>query len=171
MIKTFKESIIDIPRISYAPKVFDNANTKNPKIKPSVIKMIEDQLVEFEKEYPVLKYTLIGSILTKRYRDDADLDINVLFDVPEDKREDERLRLSKKFLSVANPDNIQGKLIQVLNTLLTIILLQIRKLTKTRIKRQTQYLILKETYLLKDQKILPLIWIYISMTLIKKYKR
>jgi len=111
MIKTFKESIIDIPRISYAPKVFDNANTKNPKIKPSVIKMIEAQLVEFEKEYPVLKYTLIGSILTKRYRDDADLDINVLFDVPEDKREDERLRLSKKFLSIANPDNIQGKLI------------------------------------------------------------
>jgi len=111
MIKTFKESIIDIPRISYAPKVFDNANTKNPKIKPSVIKMIEAQLVEFEKEYPVLKYTLIGSILTKRYRDDADLDINVLFDVPEDKREDERLRLSKKFLSVANTDNIQGKLI------------------------------------------------------------
>jgi hypothetical protein len=111
MIKTFKESIIDIPRISYAPKVFDNANTKNPKIKPSVIKMIEAQLVEFEKEYPVLKYTLIGSILTKRYRDDADLDINVLFDVPEDKREDERLRLSKKFLSVANTDNIQGKFI------------------------------------------------------------
>jgi hypothetical protein len=111
MIKTFKESIIDIPRISYAPMVFDNANTKNPKIKPSVIKMIEAQLVEFEKEYPVLKYTLIGSILTKRYRDDADLDINVLFDVPEDKREDERLRLSKKFLSVANTDNIQGKLI------------------------------------------------------------
>ena len=111
MIKTFKESIIDIPRISYAPKVFDNANTKNPKIKPSVIKMIEAQLVEFEKEYPVLKYTLIGSILTKRHRDDADLDINVLFDVPEDKREDERLRLSKKFLSIANPDNIQGKLI------------------------------------------------------------
>ena len=27
------------------------------------------------------------------------LDINVLFDVPEDKQEEERLRLSKKFLS------------------------------------------------------------------------
>ena len=111
MIKTFLESIIDIPRINYAPMVFDNANTKNPKIKSSVIKMIEAQLTEFEKEYPVLQYTLIGSILTKRYRNDADLDINVLFDVPVDKQEDERLRLSKKFLSVANPDNIQGKLI------------------------------------------------------------
>ena len=44
MIKTFLESIIDIPRINYAPMVFDNANTKNPKIKSSVIKMIEAQL-------------------------------------------------------------------------------------------------------------------------------
>jgi len=107
--QTFRESIIDSPRSTYAPKVFDDANTKNPKIKPSVIKMIEDQLAEFEKEYPVLKYTLIGSILTKRYRNDADLDINVLFDVPVEKREDERVRLSKKYLSASNPDNIQGK--------------------------------------------------------------
>ena len=73
--------------------------------------MIDKQIKEFEKEYPVLKTTLIVSILTKRYRNDADLDINVLFDVPEDKREEERLRLSKKFLSSSNPDNIQGKLI------------------------------------------------------------
>ena len=48
--------------------------------------------------------------MTKRYRNDADLDINVLFDVPE-KQVDERLRLSKKFLSANNPDNIQGMLI------------------------------------------------------------
>ena len=89
--------------------VFDKEDTRNPVIKPSVIKMIEDQLAEFEKEYPVLKYTLIGSILTHRYRHDADLDINVLFDVPVEKREEERVRLSKKYLSAKNPDNIQGK--------------------------------------------------------------
>ena len=113
-MKTFwelKESIIDIPRKTYAPAVFDKENTPNPVIKPSVISMIEKQLAEFEKDYPVLKYTLIGSILTKRYRKDADLDINILFDVPADKAEDERLRLSKKYLSSSNPDNIQGKLI------------------------------------------------------------
>ena len=39
------------------------------------------------------------------------MDINVLFDVPKEKQEEERLRLSKKFLSASNPDNIQGKLI------------------------------------------------------------
>ena len=111
MRKTFKESIIDIPRRTYAPKVFDDADTKDPKIKASVKAQIDRQLKEFETEYPILKTSLIGSILTKRYRKDADLDINVLFDVPEDKREVERERLSKKYLSAKNPDNIQGKLI------------------------------------------------------------
>ena len=113
-MKTFRqlrESIIDIPRSTYAPGVFDNEDTSNPKIKQSVIGMIEKQMEDFEKEYPILKVSLIGSILTHRYRNDADLDINVLFDVPEEKQEDERLRLSKQFLSSKNPDNIQGKLI------------------------------------------------------------
>ena len=114
-MKTFKqlrnESVIDIPRRTYAPNVFDDEDTKNPKIKATVKAQIDKQIKEFEKEYPVLEIGLIGSILTKRYRDDADLDINVLFDVPEDKQEEERLRLSKKFLSTKNPDNIQGMLI------------------------------------------------------------
>jgi len=115
MIKTFKEkfnlveSIIDIPRRTYAPGVFDDADTNNPKIKPSVKKLIDTQLKDFEKDYPVIKTSLIGSILTKRYRNDADLDINVLFDVPKEKQEDERVRLSQKYLSAKNPDNIQGK--------------------------------------------------------------
>jgi len=34
-----------------------------------------------------------------------------LFDVPKEKQEDERINLSKKYLSASNPDNIQGKLI------------------------------------------------------------
>ena len=110
-MKTFKEAIIDIPRKIYAPGVFDDADTSNPKIKESVKALIDKQIAEFEKEYPVVKMGLVGSILTKRYRNDADLDINVLFDVPKDKREDERIRLSKQFLSASNPDNIQGKLI------------------------------------------------------------
>ena len=107
--KHMKESIIDIPRRTYAPGVFDEADTSNPKIKSSVKKLIDDQLKEFEKEYPIIKAGLIGSILTKRYRNDADLDINVLFDVPKEKQEEERLKLSKQFLSSTNPDNIQGK--------------------------------------------------------------
>ena len=107
---TIQESIIDIPRRTYAPGVFDKADTKDPKIKPSVKKQIQDQIKKFE-EYPVIKIALIGSILTKRYRNDADLDINILFDVPKKDQEEQRLTLSKKYLSASNPDNIQGKLI------------------------------------------------------------
>jgi hypothetical protein len=104
-----KESIIDIPRRTYAKAIFDNADTDNPKIKSEIIGMIMKQFTEFKKEYPILEYSLIGSILTKRYRNDADLDINILFDVPQEKQEEERLRLSKKYLSASSPDSILGK--------------------------------------------------------------
>lgn len=108
-MKTFLEAVIDIPRKTYAKGVFDDADTNNPKIKASVKALIDKQIEEFETEYPVVKIGLIGSILTKRYREDADLDINVLFDVPKEKREEERLRLSQKYLSAKNPNSIQGK--------------------------------------------------------------
>ena len=37
-----KDSIIDIPRQRYAPGVFDNADTDNPKLKKVVVDMILD---------------------------------------------------------------------------------------------------------------------------------
>ena len=64
---------------------------------------------------------MIGSILTKRYRDDADLDMNILFDVPEKDREEVRKELASKDLR-----NIKVNLYQVLNTQSTIMLLQIQ---------------------------------------------
>ena len=86
-----KESIIDIPRKTYARPVFDNADTSNPKLKPSVRKQVLDGIQTFTKFGKVVKYTLIGSILTKQYRDDADLDINILFDIPGSKEEQEKV--------------------------------------------------------------------------------
>ena len=73
-MKTFWwKPVIDIPRRTYAKGVFDDADTNNPKIKDSVKAQIDKQIEEFETEYPVVKIGLIGLILTKRYRDDADL--------------------------------------------------------------------------------------------------
>ena len=89
--KSFSESIIDIPRKTYARPVFDNADTNNPKLKLSVRKQILDGIKTFEKFGKVVKYTLIGSILTKQYRADADLDVNILFDIPGSQAEQERV--------------------------------------------------------------------------------
>ena len=100
-----KDSIIDIPRQRYAPGIFDNADTDNPKLKKVVVDMILDQIDSFQEKYPVKRYSLIGSILTKKYRDDADLDINVLFDVPEEDRETARKELASSLR------DINGKLV------------------------------------------------------------
>ena len=105
--KQLIESIIDIPRKDYAPGVFDNADTENPKLKQKVLDMIDKQIKEFEKLAPVVSTSLIGSILTKRYRNDADLDINVLFDVPEDEQEERRVQYSG-LLKDINGKNVPG---------------------------------------------------------------
>ena len=46
-IKTIpiKEAVIDIPRQTYAPGVFSNPESKDPKIKPEIIGMIMKQEV------------------------------------------------------------------------------------------------------------------------------
>ena len=105
MFKLINEAVIDIPRRTYAKDVFDNADTENPKLKQSILDIINAQLKEFEKLYPIKKYSLVGSSITKNYRDDADLDINVLFDVAPADREAVRLMLSHQL------KGINGKLI------------------------------------------------------------
>ena len=86
-----KESIIDIPRSTYARPVFDKADTDNPVLKPSVRKQLLDGIKQFERFGKVVNHTLIGSILTKRYRDDADLDVNILFKIPGSKAQQEKV--------------------------------------------------------------------------------
>ena len=85
--RVFKESIIDTPRITYAPGIFDDAETQNPKLKPKVVDMIKAGAKHFEKFGPVVSIKLIGSIIGKRYRNDADLDIDILIDLPPKDRE------------------------------------------------------------------------------------
>jgi hypothetical protein len=100
MFRLLKEAVIDIPRRTYAKGVFDNADTDNPKLKQTVLDIIENQIKQFNDIRPVLKYSLVGSILTKNYRDDADLDINVLFDVPLPDRDVIRKELAKSLRNI-----------------------------------------------------------------------
>ena len=105
--KTFTESIIDIPRRIYAPGVFDNADTENPKLKQKVLDIIKKDLKTFEKFGPIVSVKLIGSILGKRYRNDADLDIDVLIDLPPEDIETVGLEARKSVADI-NGKNIPG---------------------------------------------------------------
>ena len=100
MFRLIKEAVIDIPRRTYAKGVFDDADTDNPKLKQGVLDIINNQIKQFNDIRPVLKYSLVGSILTKTYRDDADLDINVLFDVPLEDRDVIRKELAKSLRNI-----------------------------------------------------------------------
>jgi len=100
MFRLINEAVIDIPRRTYAKGVFDNADTDNPKLKQGVLDIINNQIKQFNDIRPVLKYSLVGSILTKTYRDDADLDVNVLFDVPLPDRDVIRKELAKSLRNI-----------------------------------------------------------------------
>lgn len=100
MFRLIREAVIDIPRRTYAKGVFDNADTDNPKLKQGVLDIINNQIKQFNDIRPVLKYSLVGSILTKTYRDDADLDVNVLFDVPLEDRDVIRKELAKSLRNI-----------------------------------------------------------------------
>ena len=110
-MKTFsqiRESIIDIPRSTYAPGVFDDEDTNNPKIKDSVLRIINDTI---EKEYApfadVKRVALIGSIITKRYRADADLDLDIFMEL-NDSSEEMRRKLVSKTMGELNGKLIPG---------------------------------------------------------------
>ena len=100
MFRLIQEAVIDIPRRTYAKGVFDDADTNNPKLKQGVLDIINNQIKQFNDIRPVLKYSLVGSILTKTYRDDADLDVNVLFDVPLPDRDVVRKELAKSLRNI-----------------------------------------------------------------------
>lgn len=73
-----RESIIDPKQETYSQQIFDHANTDDPILKDRVKKFIEFGIAELATEIKIVEYCLIGSIITKRYRDDADLDVNLL---------------------------------------------------------------------------------------------
>lgn len=98
-MKSFRqlvESIVDEPRKTYAKNVFDRANTENPRVKKGVKEAILRGMKKFEDIAPILRYRLIGGILTKQYNEDSDMDVNVLFDVPTGNRAKIHEKLRKR---------------------------------------------------------------------------
>lgn len=81
-MKTFlefiNESIVDRLQPTLSPQIFDFPESSDPRLKPFVQKQIKKDLESISKEVQILDAVLVGSILTRRYRYDTDLDIHIL---------------------------------------------------------------------------------------------
>lgn len=77
----FVESILDPEQATLSPQVFDLDG--EPKLKPEVRTQIISGISRLSEKTNVVAYTLIGSILTKRYAPDSDIDVNILVNAPQ----------------------------------------------------------------------------------------
>ena len=93
----FTESILDPLQTTLARDVFINGHS--PKLRPAIKDAIEAGVEEISKLSPVVEYCLIGSSVTHRYTEGADLDINVLVDPNTDDATYDRLIVLNKELS------------------------------------------------------------------------
>lgn len=82
------ESILDPEQSSLSPLIFDIVD--EPKLKDSVRDQILVKIAILGKKVDIIDYSLIGSILTKRYSNDSDVDINVLVATSDEKMDQVR---------------------------------------------------------------------------------
>lgn len=81
-MKTFlefiKESIVDKLQPTLSPQIFDNPESSEPKLKQAIQEQIKRDLASISTKVKIQDVVLVGSILTRRYRYDTDLDIHIL---------------------------------------------------------------------------------------------
>ena len=79
------ESIIDIPRNSLDPTVFQFRDDGAPIMHPIIKTQILNDIEEFKTLVTVIRFFVVGSILTKNYTPHSDIDVNVQIDAPTDR--------------------------------------------------------------------------------------
>lgn len=75
-----KESITDDIHKTLDPNVFTNDLTDWPVLKSSIKQQIEQGVFEFNTIAPVLRQYVVGSILSRQYSKDSDIDVNLQID-------------------------------------------------------------------------------------------
>ena len=80
------ESILDSEQPTHSSEIFD-IFSDDLKLKDSVREQILTGIAILSKYMPIVDYTLIGSILTRRYSVDSDIDINIIISASDDDME------------------------------------------------------------------------------------
>ena len=71
------ESSIDFVHKTYSPTVFSDPESDAPTLRPVIKEQIHQHVLLIEQVAPVKRYFIKGSILTKQYNQQADIDIFV----------------------------------------------------------------------------------------------
>ena len=71
------ESILDIPRNTLDPKVFQFEDGKPPILNPAIKRQIQSDISNFEALIPITAVQIVGSILTRTYSANCDIDVNL----------------------------------------------------------------------------------------------
>lgn len=102
-MKTFKnfftESILDPEKAELSPQVF---SADQETLRDDARTQLLAGISKLSKEMNIIDYTLIGSILTRRYAQDSDVDINILISAKDEDMEELRkiaVDASGKFVS------------------------------------------------------------------------
>jgi predicted nucleotidyltransferase len=74
---TIFESVIDQTLKNYSKFVFDDYNTNKPKLKGRIRERILDDISKISSKIEVIDFFIKGSILTKQYTEDSDIDVFV----------------------------------------------------------------------------------------------
>ena len=72
------ESILDPKMKTLDPMIFDDVSKKYPKIRKEIVNQILVYAQQFSQVGPIMKIYIIGSILTKHYTPNSDIDVTIL---------------------------------------------------------------------------------------------
>lgn len=75
-----KESVVDIPRDTLDPTVFSFPESGQPVLQSAIKDQIMKDIHRLGSVFPIKDFYIIGSILTRRYNENSDIDVNVELD-------------------------------------------------------------------------------------------
>jgi hypothetical protein len=105
-VTLIEESVIDIPRNSLDPTVFNFTEGMAPTLMPSIKLQIIQDVTRIADLIPVQNFFMIGSILTKRYSPYSDIDVNI--EVQPHGVDDIYISAAMKFLKQVNGRKATG---------------------------------------------------------------
>ena len=76
-LEGFNESVIDIPRNSLDPAVFQFTDDMHPILQPLIKTQILKDIDAINRVIPIQNFYIIGSILSKNYNKNSDIDVNI----------------------------------------------------------------------------------------------